>query len=281
MSAGRQSVALVDEFRPSLSSSEIFDGAEDPRILSVLMAAIADLAQTAGRNVPMDAGALSDLVGLVVSRHFGTHLEAIASQPDMFGQYEQFSAKDSHARHEEKICAVWLALVVLDGEAARIAMSAGLRWNSGMLADHYCPNPPTVEQVLACRKLPLTDDLAKLYGLAQQVYGGLERHTRSTSSGRDIVPVSGDAKLSACFPSYIRDFNGVVSLPVSSAGRGAPVQLFDTPENGSAKTGVFRQSLLIATTIVLCLFAGFLLGWVYQGQMSAAARVSDSVQEPV
>lgn len=272
---------MVEELRPSQSSAELLDGADDNRILSVLMAAIADLVQAADQNAPMRPDALAERVDLVIARYFGKHLDEIASPPEMFGQYEQFSAKDSRTCHEEKTCSVWLALVVLDGEAARIAMSNGVRWASGMLADRYCPNPPTVQQVLACRQLPLTDELAKLYGLAQQVYGGLERHTRSTSSGRDIVPVTTDAKLSACFPSYIRDFNCVVSLPLSVTGRKQSVRLLETPETRPSKTAVFRRSLLIGAMILLCLFAGFVLGWVYQGQITAHAGAIDSIQEPV
>ena len=279
MSAGRQSVALVEDWRPVLPPSELYGGAEDARVLSVLMAAIADLVQISGTHAPRDADALSGLVDTVIWRYFGRLLDEIASRPECFGQYEQFAARESRTCEEEKTCSVWLAFIVLDGEAARIAIAKGVLWTSGILADRYCPNPPTVQQVLACRQLPLTHDLSKLYGLAQQVYGGLERHTRSTSSGRDIVPVTCAAKLSACFPSYIRDFNGVVSLPASAAGRNEQQQFFQPSEIRVGKSSFLRQSLLTGAIVLLCLFAGFLLGWVYQGQIYTGSGVADSSQE--
>ena len=281
MSAVRQSVALIEDWRPSLPSSEVFDGAEDTRVLSVLMAAIADLVQIARTHAPRDANALSDILDSVISRYFGRFLDEVASRSEFFGQYEQFEARDLRACEEEKNCSVWLALIVLDGEAARIAIATGVLWTPGILADRYCPNPPTVQQVLACRQLPLTHDLSKLYGLAQQVYGGLERHTKSTSSGRDIVPVTGAAKLSACFPSYIRNFNGVVSLPASAVDKNELLQFVQSPEIRVVKSNFLRQSVLVGAMVLLCLFAGFLLGWVYQGQIYTGASVADSSQEPL
>lgn len=264
-----QSVALVENADAPLLVAATFGGTEDHGIVSALMAAISDLVENTGRNKPTGSERLLDVVEAVISRHLGQYLSEIASRRETPGQYEQFIARDARASQEQKTCLVWLALTVIDGHAARIADANGLHWTYGVLADQYCPNPPTVQQVLNCRQLPLSDDRAKLYGLAQQVYGSFERYAKSVvkSSGRDVVLATGQARLSACFPSYIRDFNGVVSLPLSSPRSTSPANLLSSSETCPRRPGILQQSLWVCAIVMLCLFAGFFLGWIYQGQM--------------
>ncbi|MCC9620343.1 hypothetical protein LPB41_01455 [Thalassospira sp. MA62] len=284
MSQQRQSVIPVNDLHASLSAAtagRLFASSNDDGMLPVLINAISDLVAEATARVPSTVDQLSVLLGAIISRHFGAHLFDVAQQDSGTGQYEYFQAQDAKRLRDEKACCVWLALTILDGEAMRIAMTRNLAWPTGQLADQYCPNPPSVKQVLGCRELSLSEDLAKLYAIAQQMHGGLDRFLRRKATGQDILPASASARLSACFPSYIRDFNGVVTLPMvhrlpALPGRGDKQQ---TPDpSARRKGGLFRRMMMVAATVLVCLVGGFLLGWVYQGQVIEKAILTDSLQ---
>ena len=271
MTARRQSVVLAADRHAFLPSDDGIDETGEADILSALMSATAALSSSAVTKDLKTVDQLSGLLRNVIANHLGSYLYRASATSHDGGQFAHFASREDLVKQEQANCAIWLALTVLDGEAHRVALAKDLKWSFGALASRFCPNPPTVNQVLACRNLPLSNDLAKMYGLAQQIYGDLGVRAGDIPSDKALVAPDAAcrAMLSACFPTYIREFNGFVTLP------SARLEALDTlprkPEMRSFISKFLSRSLLVVATISVFVLIGFVLGWMYQGQLILAS----------